>query len=185
MPSFFRYVQRRMLCISLNMNLGVVFLTGAQGQRPEPFWDPLTFMIEECHRRGMELHAWINPYRAKTKNTQTLAHHHPSKLYPERFIAYEGQLFFDPGQPKNREYICMIVTDIVKNYDVDAIHMDDYFYPYPSGGADFPDEETFQNNPRGFTSKADWRRGNTEHLLQILRKAIVFLSQDQHQQHNT
>lgn len=148
------------------------FLTGAQGQRPEPFWDPLTFMIKECHRRGMELHAWINPYRAKTKNTQTLAHHHPSKLYPERFIAYEGQLFFDPGQPKNREYICMIVTDIVKNYDVDAIHMDDYFYPYPVAGVEFGDDASFAQYGKGFTNKEDWRRDNVNLLIKDIHQTI-------------
>ncbi len=148
------------------------FLTGVQGEQPKPFWDPLLFMIEECHRRGMELHAWINPYRAKTKTTHTLAHHHPSKLYPERFIAYDGQLFFDPGQPKNREYICKIVTDIVKNYDVDAIHMDDYFYPYPVGGVAFNDDKSFREYGQGYTNKSDWRRDNVNQLIKEISQTV-------------
>ena len=106
------------------------YLTGVQGQAPAPQWDPLAFMVDECHKRGMELHAWINPYRAKTKGTTALAGNHPAKLYPNRFIEYDGQLYFDPGYPENRAYICKIVKDIVERYDVDAIHMDDYFYPY-------------------------------------------------------
>lgn len=148
------------------------FLTGVQGQQPKPFWDPLLFMVEECHRRGMEIHAWINPYRAKTKGTQTLAPHHPAKLYPQRFIAYDGQLFFDPGQPENRRYICKIVTDIVKNYDIDGIHMDDYFYPYPVKGVPFNDDASFAQYGRGFTNKADWRRDNVNKLIQEVHQTV-------------
>ena len=148
------------------------FLTGVQGQQPAPFWDPLLFMVEECHRRGMELHAWINPYRAKTKGTSKLAPHHPAKLYPDRFIAYDGQLFFDPGQPENRRYICKIVTDIVKNYDVDAIHMDDYFYPYPVAGVPFGDDASFARYGRGFTNKADWRRDNVNQLIREVHQTV-------------
>lgn len=142
------------------------FLTGVQGQQPSPDWDPLQFMIQEAHRRGMELHAWINPYRAKTKGTTQLASHHPAKLYPERCISYDGQLYFDPGLPENRRYICKIVTDIVKNYDIDALHMDDYFYPYPVNGEDFGDDVSFAQYGRGFTDKADWRRDNVNLLIQ-------------------
>lgn len=84
-------------------------------------------MIDECHKRGMEFHAWINPYRAKTKGTTALSPIHPYNKNPERFVNYAGQLYFDPALPENRKYICKIVRDIVTRYDVDAIHMDDYF----------------------------------------------------------
>lgn len=105
------------------------FLTGVQGKAPSPVWDPLQFMIDECHKRGMELHAWINPYRAKTKGTGALSPMHPANRYPGLIVRYNGQLYFDPGYPESRQYICKIVRDIVTRYDVDAIHMDDYFIP--------------------------------------------------------
>lgn len=148
------------------------FLTGIQGMPPTPFWDPLEFMIEECHKRNMELHAWINPYRAKTKGTQQLAAHHPAKLYPNRFIAYEGQLFFDPGLPENRTYICRIIQEIVTNYDVDAIHMDDYFYPYPIKGIPFDDNASFARYGRGFSNKEDWRRDNVNLLIKEVHETV-------------
>lgn len=142
------------------------FLTGVQGHSPYPFWDPLQFMIDQCHARGMELHAWINPYRARTKGTTLLAPAHPALRYPHRFIEYEGQLYFDPGLPENREYICRIVTDIVSRYDVDALHMDDYFYPYPVDGVPFKDDTSFAIHGRGFDSRDDWRRHNVNLLIQ-------------------
>lgn len=148
------------------------FLTGEQGLAPSPMWDPLQFMIDECHKRGMELHAWINPYRAKTKGTKKLAGHHPSKFYPDRFIAYEGQLYFDPGLPENRKYICKIITEIVTNYDVDAIHMDDYFYPYPVKGVHFNDDASFAQYGRGFTDRGDWRRNNVNLLIKEVHETV-------------
>ena len=107
------------------------FLTGTQGQTPSPMWDPMQFMIEECQKRNMEFHAWINPYRVKTSLKSQLAPEHIYHQHPEWFVTYGDQLYFDPALPESREYICKIVTDIVSRYDVDAIHMDDYFYPYP------------------------------------------------------
>ena len=148
------------------------FLTGTQGKAPEPLWDPLQFMIEECHRRNMELHAWINPYRAKTKGTSALASYHPAKLYPDRFIAYDGQLIFDPGLPENRKYICKIITDIMERYDVDAIHMDDYFYPYPVGGVPFNDDASFARYGRGFSDRGDWRRNNVNLLIKEVHETM-------------
>ena len=109
------------------------FLTGTQGQTPSPMWDPMQFMIEECQKRNMEFHAWINPYRVKTSLKNELAPEHIYHQHPEWFITYGDQLYFDPALPESREYICKIVTDIVSRYDVDAIHMDDYFYPYLRG----------------------------------------------------
>lgn len=148
------------------------YLTGKQGQAPSPMWDPLQFMIDECHRRNMELHAWINPYRARTKGTVEMASYHPAKLYPDRFIEYEGQLFFDPGQPENRKYICKVVADIVERYDVDAIHMDDYFYPYPVNGVPFNDDVTFARYGRGFADRGDWRRDNVNQLIREVQSTV-------------
>lgn len=148
------------------------FLTGVQGQAPAPMWDPLQFMIEECHKRGMELHAWINPYRAKTKGTAALSPIHPYNKYPNLFVRYADQLYFDPGFPESRQYICKIVRDIVSRYDVDAIHMDDYFYPYPVAGEPFPDDVSFSAYGRGFNRKEDWRRDNVNVLIKELHETI-------------
>ena len=148
------------------------FLTGVQGQAPAPVWDPLQFMIDECHKRGMELHAWINPYRAQTKGTTVLSPLHPYNKYPNLFVRYAGQLYFDPGQPESRKYICRIVRDIVSRYDIDAIHMDDYFYPYPVNGMDFPDNVSFAAYGRGFTNKADWRRDNVNVLIKEIHETV-------------
>lgn len=91
----------------------------------------MQFMIDECHKRGMEFHAWINPYRTKTTLKSELAPNHVYNIHPEWFVTYGDQLYFDPALPESRRHICMVVSDIVSRYDVDAIHMDDYFYPYP------------------------------------------------------
>ena len=148
------------------------YLTGEQGVAPDPYWDPLQWMIDECHRRGMELHAWINPYRAKTKGTKSLGLKHPYKKNPERFVEYDGMLIFNPAMQENRDYICTIVTDIVKRYDVDGLHIDDYFYPYPVPGLEFDDEQSFRNDPRGFADKGDWRRDNVNLLVEQLHHTI-------------
>ena len=148
------------------------YLTGTQGLAPDPHWDPLQWMIDECHKRGMELHAWINPYRAKTKGTKSLGLKHPYKKNPERFVEYDGMLIFNPALQDNRDYICTIVTDIVKRYDVDGLHIDDYFYPYPTPGLTFDDEQSFRADPRGFTDKDDWRRDNVNLLIEQLHHTI-------------
>ncbi len=105
------------------------FLTGKQGVAPKPYWDPLQWMITECHKRGMELHAWINPYRAKTKGTRQLASNHIAVRKPMSCFAYDELFILNPGMAENRDYICEVAKDIVSRYDVDGIHMDDYFYP--------------------------------------------------------
>ncbi len=148
------------------------FLTGVQGKAPSPYWDPMQFMIDECHKRGMEFHAWINPYRAKTKGTSALSPIHPYMKHPELFVTYAGQLYFDPALPENRKYICKIVRDIVSRYDVDAIHMDDYFYPYPNPGEDFPDNISFAQYGRGYSNKADWRRDNVNVLIKEIHETV-------------
>ena len=144
------------------------FLTGVQGQAPSPYWDPMQFMIDECHKRGMEFHAWINPYRLKSE----LSANHLYNIHPEWFVTYNNQLFFDPALPESRRHICMVVADIVSRYDVDAIHMDDYFYPYPAKGMDFPDDASFARYGGGFTNRADWRRSNVNILIQKIHETI-------------
>ena len=148
------------------------FLTGVQGQAPSPYWDPMQFMIDECHKRGMEFHAWINPYRGKTSLKSELRPNHLYNIHPEWFVTYNNQLFFDPALPESRRHICMVVADIVSRYDVDAIHMDDYFYPYPAKGMDFPDDASFARYGGGFTNRADWRRSNVNILIQKIHETI-------------
>ena len=148
------------------------FLTGVQGQAPSPYWDPMQFMIDECHKRGMEFHAWINPYRVKTSLKSELAANHLYNIHPEWFVTYNNQLYFDPALPESRRHICMVVADIVSRYDVDAIHMDDYFYPYPAKGVDFPDDASFARYGGGFTNRADWRRSNVNILIQKIHETI-------------
>lgn len=145
------------------------YLTGKQGNSPG--WDPLSFMVDAAHSRNMELHAWINPYRARTKSTRELAYNHNSKLHPERFVEYGGQLYFNPALQENRDHICMIVRDILSRYDVDALHIDDYFYPYPVKGVEFPDDADYRRS--GSTlSKGDWRRDNVNKLIGQLHKTV-------------
>ena len=148
------------------------FLTGVQGKAPEPYWDPMQFMIDECHKRGMEFHAWINPYRTKTTLKSELAPNHVYNIHPEWFVTYGDQLYFDPALPESRRHICMVVSDIVSRYDVDAIHMDHYFYPYPIKGKDFPDDASFARFGGGFSNKGDWRRSNVNVLIKKLHETI-------------
>jgi uncharacterized lipoprotein YddW (UPF0748 family) len=154
------------------------FLTGQQGQPPDdPTFDPLAFIIEETHRRGMELHAWLNPYRAQTNVNNQLAPNHLFHRYPERFFQHGNQLFFDPGLPENRAHIVSVVRDIVSRYNVDAIHFDDYFYPYPIAGEPIPDDRSFNLHAaaQGFSpsQRGDWRRNNVNLLIKEVRDAIA------------
>lgn len=148
------------------------FLTGKQGTAPSPYWDPLAWIIEECHQRNMELHAWINPFRAKTKTTHELATTHPYFRHPDRFFAYDGLLLFDPALPENRTYICHIAADIVRRYDVDGLHIDDYFYPYPVAGKSIPDDASFAAHGRGYVDRGDWRRENVNLFIKELHDTL-------------
>jgi uncharacterized lipoprotein YddW (UPF0748 family) len=148
------------------------FLTGRQGLAPSPYWDPLRWIIDECHRRGMELHAWINPYRAKTKGTKQLASNHIAVTHPSRCFDYDGQTILNPGIPENRNYICHVVADIVKRYDIDGLHFDDYFYPYPVAGLQIPDEEQFRTNSNGIQDLGDWRRHNVSMFVKQLYQVV-------------
>lgn len=149
------------------------FLTGVQGKAPQPYWDPLQWMVDQCHRRGMELHAWINPYRAKTKGTTSLAANHIAITHPERVFAYDNQYIMNPGVPENREYICRVVGDILRRYDVDGLHIDDYFYPYPVAGKSIPDDDQFRIYSNGISDKGDWRRYNVNLFIKELHDTIA------------
>ena len=137
------------------------WLTGRQGQAPSPYFDPLKFAVEEAHKRGMELHAWINPYRAiKSVGEYSIASNHVTKLHPDWILTFDnGKLkILNPGLQEVRDYVTNVIMDIVKNYDVDGVHFDDYFYPY--SGITNEDANTFKDYPRGFSNIGDWRRDN-------------------------
>lgn len=148
------------------------FLSGKAGVAPSPAWDPLQFMIEECHKRGMELHAWLNPYRVTTSPGEVLPNNHIYYKHPERFVVYDKKVYFDPGLPENREFIENVVEDIITRYDVDGIHMDDYFYPYPVAGKDFPDDKSYEKYGNGM-ERGDWRRQNVDLLIEGLHNLIA------------
>jgi uncharacterized lipoprotein YddW (UPF0748 family) len=154
------------------------FLTGRQGLPPdEPDFDPMTFLIEACHMRNMEFHAWLNPYRAGAGSFRDFASTHVYRRHPEWFVEYNRQVLFDPGIPACRQFICRVVKDIVSRYDVDAIHMDDYFYPYPAGGQQFPDAGSFRQYglAGGYApeQRDDWRRENVNRLVCELKQTIL------------
>ncbi len=149
------------------------YLTGTQGKSPG--YDPLAFMIEETHKRDMEFHAWFNPFRVTTSTSKTdkLAANNPAKLHPEWVIDYDNKLFLNPGLPEVREYVKNTVLEVVKNYDVDGIHFDDYFYPYPdSKKRDFPDQATFKKYGGGYKYKTDWRRYNINAMIKDISVSI-------------
>lgn len=148
------------------------YLTGRQGLAPQPYWDPLEWMVTECHKRGMELHAWINPYRAKTKGTTALAANHIAAQHPERVFTYAEQYILNPALKENADYICRVADDIVSRYDIDGFHIDDYFYPYPVAGEDIPDSQLFNASPRGFKTIGDWRRDNVSRFVKQLGETI-------------
>lgn len=151
------------------------WLTGTQGTwgEQEP-WDPLEWTIEQAHERNMEVHVWLNPYRVNLAKTDTsvLAPDHIMRQHPEWFWCYAKQWYFDPGLDITCDWICTIVSDIVDRYDIQAIHMDDYFYPYPAGGKPLPDTKTFEQYPRGFTDIRDWRRANVNRAIEEISRAI-------------
>ena len=148
------------------------FLTGQQGKAPSPYWDPLQWMIEQCHKRGMELHAWINPYRAKTKGTMELAANHIAVKRPELCFDYDGLKILNPAYKENRDFICEVAKDIVTRYDVDGIHMDDYFYPYPAAGVAIPDEAIYRLYGKGFRNIGDWRRNNVNLFIKQFYETV-------------
>ena len=152
------------------------FLTGEQGVAPDPFWDPLQYMVDACHARGMELHAWLNPYRVTSNDREHLCPEHLYFKKPEIFRRYGKQLYFDPGEPESVAHTVKVIADIVTRYDVDAIHFDDYFYPYPEKFEEFHDDASFSKYAaaQGFEywQKGDWRRHNVETLIRAVNDTI-------------
>lgn len=148
------------------------YLTGKQGIAPIPYYDPLEFAVTEAHKRGMELHAWCNPYRA-TNNLvdSTISINHITRVHPEWFFTYGNKKYFNPGLPEVREYIVGVIMDIVNNYDIDGVHFDDYFYPYP-GKKPLPDLASYALYGKDFPKIDDWRRNNVDILIENLSKSI-------------
>lgn len=151
------------------------YLMGSSGAAPEdPSYDPLKFAIEEAHKRGLELHAWFNPYRVVPSggSTANLAANHPAKKHPELLITTSNNyMFLDPGLPAARSYIADVIMDVVRNYNIDGVHMDDYFYAYPEYGT-YNDDVTFNNYKNGFTDRAAWRKNNINMLMAALNDSI-------------
>jgi uncharacterized lipoprotein YddW (UPF0748 family) len=147
------------------------YTSGKEGLHPG--YDPLSFAIAECHKRGMELHAWFNPYRSLVDANKNIhPANHASRLHPEWMIRYAGKQYFNPGIPAVRNYLEDVVSEVVKNYDIDAVHFDDYFYPYKEKGMAFPDEQTYKQYGAAFANKDDWRRDNVNKLIQELHVKI-------------
>ncbi|MBI1343586.1 MAG: family 10 glycosylhydrolase [Terrimonas sp.] len=148
------------------------WLTGTQGKPPSPYYDPLKFMIEETHKRGMVFHAWLNPYRAVFNiKSSSIAKNHITRIHPEWFLTYGDKKYFDPANKEAQQFVINVVKDIVKRYDIDAIHMDDYFYPYRIAGKEFPDEASYKKSGSPL-SKDDWRRSNVDTIIKKLNTAI-------------
>ena len=147
------------------------YLTGRMGQAPQPFYDPLAFAVEEAHKRGMELHAWFNPFRARfSKAISPVASSHISKTQPSLVKAYGKYLWLDPGEPAVHEHSLKVILDVVRRYDIDGVHMDDYFYPYPEKEFDFPDGPSWKRYRAsgGKLGRADWRRENVNRFIEQL-----------------
>ena len=155
------------------------YLTGTMGKAPEPFYDPLAFAIAEAHKRGLELHAWFNPFRARLPTaTSPIAANHVSKTRPQLVRQYGESLWLDPGEKEVQDYSLSVVMDVVRRYDVDGVHLDDYFYPYKVKNAagkelDFPDDSSWRRfGARGKLSRDDWRRENVNSFVYRLYASI-------------
>jgi uncharacterized lipoprotein YddW (UPF0748 family) len=169
------------------------WLTGVQGKAPIPFYDPLEFMIAETHKRGMEFHAWCNPYRAvfqighytttlvkhgKHKRRKSVWHegssissNHVSRKHPDWILTYGDTKYLDPGNKEVQHYVNQVIRDMLSRYDIDAIHFDDYFYPYRIGGVEFPDDASFIKYGNGL-DKETWRRSNVDSVILMLHQTI-------------
>ncbi len=156
------------------------YLTGTQGKAPDPFWDPLSFAVREAHARNLELHAWFNPYRARHTDAKSpLAKNHIARTNPALVKRYAGYLWMDPGERAVRERTVKVILDVVNRYDIDAVHLDDYFYPYPENdkrghAIAFNDDRSWlrYKKAKGVLSRADWRRDNVDQLVQQLDVGI-------------
>lgn len=150
------------------------YLTGVQGR--DPGYDPLAFIVEEAHRRNLELHTWYNPYRVSMgADPSALVPDHPARVHPDWIWAYGGKLYFDPGLPEAQEHIQQAILHSVENYDIDGVHFDDYFYPYPVAGQTIPDAATYAAHGAGFADIADWRRHNVNTFVHSVSQRIKAL----------
>ncbi|PSL00113.1 uncharacterized lipoprotein YddW (UPF0748 family) [Murinocardiopsis flavida] len=140
-------------------------LTGKQGG--DPGYDPLEFAVAEAHKRGIELHAWFNPYRVgwQDPDVDGLVKDHPARKNPEWLVKYADQGYLDPGNPDVRKWVSGVVLDVVDRYDIDGVHFDDYFYPYPAEGETFDDDASWKKNRGDFKKRGDWRRDNVNKLV--------------------
>ncbi|WP_344444284.1 glycoside hydrolase family 10 protein, partial [Kitasatospora nipponensis] len=146
------------------------WLTGTQGR--DPGWDPLEFTVRAAHDRGLAFHAWFNPFRvAIHPDPARLIPGHPARRNPQWTAVYRGEIYYDPGNPEVRAFVQQAIMDAVRRYDVDGVHIDDYFYPYPDQD-DFPDGATFAAHGRGFTDRAAWRRDNVDLMVRQLRDLV-------------
>ena len=141
------------------------WLTGEQGTAPDPFYDPLQFAIEEAHKRGMELHAWFNPYRADRGSAYTKSPDHITNTHPEWILEFGSLKVLNPGIPEVQDYVLSVVEDVVTRYDVDGLHFDDYFYPYPPNHIANEDQATFEEYGGDFTDIGEWRRANVDSVV--------------------
>ncbi len=156
------------------------YITGTQGQAPEPFYDPLKFAVEEAHARGLQLHAWFNPYRVGNSDRDSeAAPNHASVATPEIVRTYGKFLWFDPGEPAAVDQFVAVLTDVVRRYDVDGVHIDDYFYPYQINDekgklVPFPDDESYARAQQaGETlNRDDWRRKNVDELVRRMYESV-------------
>ncbi len=140
------------------------YLTGVQGRHPG--WDPLGTAVREAHARGLELHAWFNPYRiAAHDDPGQLVAAHPARRHPDWVVPYGGKLYYNPGLPEVRAFVQNAMLDAVRKYPVDAVHFDDYFYPYPVAGQSFDDDVAYDRHGGGFPNRAAWRRNNIDLLV--------------------
>ncbi|MGW4561432.1 glycoside hydrolase family 10 protein [Streptomyces sp. NPDC004561] len=148
------------------------FLTGTQGG--DPGWDPLGTAVREAHARGMQLHAWFNPYRiANHTDPGRLAASHPARRHPDWVVPYGGRLYYNPGLPEVRAFVQRAMLDAVARYPVDAVHFDDYFYPYPEAGQAFGDDDAYDRHGGDFTGRDAWRRHNVDQLVKEMAAGIA------------
>ena len=150
------------------------WLSGTMGKSPG--YDALAFAVAECHARGMELHAWVNPFRAKTSEKQVVPASHITRRQPGWVRSYEGKVWLDPGLPEVRSYSLRVISDIVARYDIDGIHIDDYFYPYPKNPKarpipEFPDATAYRRYGKG-QSRGDWRRANINTFVASMYRSV-------------
>lgn len=149
------------------------YLSGTQGESSQPWYNPLSFMITEARRRGLEFHAWFNPYRASMNSTLDYANNHPIRKHPEWFLEYGGRYYYDPGHPEAREFVLQSIMETVKHYDLDAVHFDDYFYPYRIAELEFPDSCSYAAYGRAtYEHRDDWRRQNVDLFVEQLAQRI-------------